>query len=324
MQVRLANLPSKNGNQPTDYCGIKRPPASSELVINWHVTEACNYSCHYCYAKWDSAAHQRELIHDDVGSARLLAELRAFFAPGNEGTPLSKAFKWKSVRLNLAGGEPLLYGRQILRIASLARELGFGVSIISNASLLNGAQIGELARHLSLLGVSVDSVSFTRNQAIGRQDRRGRQLSPDLLEYRIAAARQANPALRLKVNTVVNAHNWDEDMAPLIRQLQPEKWKVLRMLPVVTEDLAVTAAQYDSFVQRHSGKGLPLQIEDNDDMTEAYIMIDPLGRFFQNACLQKGYQYSSPILRVGASTAFSEITVSPTRYLARYPSVGTR
>lgn len=27
-------------------------PLLSELVINWHITEACNYRCRYCYAHW--------------------------------------------------------------------------------------------------------------------------------------------------------------------------------------------------------------------------------------------------------------------------------
>lgn len=24
-----------------------------ELVVNWHITEACNYNCRYCFAKWE-------------------------------------------------------------------------------------------------------------------------------------------------------------------------------------------------------------------------------------------------------------------------------
>ena len=29
----------------------QKPPTPA--VINWHVTEACNYRCGYCYAHWD-------------------------------------------------------------------------------------------------------------------------------------------------------------------------------------------------------------------------------------------------------------------------------
>ncbi|MGO4326309.1 viperin family antiviral radical SAM protein [Cupriavidus sp. 2TAF22] len=298
-------------------------PISRELVINWHVTEACNYSCRYCYAKWDNAESRRELIHDWAGTTRLLQELQTFFVPGNATNPLTPAFKWTSVRLNLAGGEPLLYSRQILNIAALARELGFGVSIITNASLLTPALAEALAEYLSLLGVSLDSACSASNREIGRRDRQGRQITPDTLEGSIAAARRINPELRLKINTVVNALNCDEDMTPLIRKLAPEKWKVLKMLPIISSELGVSDAQFAAFVKRHSGYGLPLRAENNVDMVESYIMIDPLGRFFQNAGSRSGYHYSPPIPRIGAIAAFAKIALSSTRYLARYSSTGT-
>ena len=37
---------------------------TQQLVINWHLTEACNYSCQYCYAAWNKATNPRELIND--------------------------------------------------------------------------------------------------------------------------------------------------------------------------------------------------------------------------------------------------------------------
>lgn len=38
--------------------------------------------------------------------------------------------------------------------------------------------------------------------------------------------------LRLKLNTVVTALNWREDMSEFVRQVQPERWKVFQVLPV--------------------------------------------------------------------------------------------
>lgn len=150
-----------------------RQSISRELVINWHVTEACNYACRYCYAKWDKPGSQRELIHDWAGTTRLLQELSAYFAPESADHPLAGAMDWTSIRLNLAGGEPLLFCQQVLRIAALARELGLSVSIITNASLLTPVLAEGLAEHLSLLGVSLDSARGATNRQIGRLDRRG-------------------------------------------------------------------------------------------------------------------------------------------------------
>ena len=56
----------------------------------------------------------------------------------------------------------------------------------------------------------------------------------------------------------------------------------------------------------------------NDDMSESYIMVDPLGRFFQNTAGQKGYHYSNPIDVIGAERAFIEWRFSAGTYAARY------
>jgi radical S-adenosyl methionine domain-containing protein 2 len=42
-----------------------------------------------------------------------------------------------AVRLNLAGGEPLLHAGKIASIVNQARNLGFEVSLISNGSQLS-------------------------------------------------------------------------------------------------------------------------------------------------------------------------------------------
>lgn len=90
------------------------------------------------------------------------------------------------------------------------------------------------------------------------------------------------------------------------------------MLQVVTSDLAVSSEDFLAFVARHDVFHDVMCVEGNDDMTESYIMIDPLGRFFQNTTGQKGYHYSSPIDVIGAERAFSEWRFSAGAYAARY------
>lgn len=296
-------------------------PNRQELVINWHVTEACNFGCRYCYSHWEKPASKRELVHDAIRSARLIEELSAFFSPSNRANPLANEFKWTSVRLNLAGGEPLLYERRIVEIAQQARSHGLDLSVITNASRLNNALMTELAGLLSLFGISVDSSDAARNQLIGRVSRTGQALQLPNLTEMIAHGRALNPTLRLKINTVVNSLNWDENMTELIKQLAPDRWKVLRMLPSTTSDLAVTAEQFKAFVTRHANQGLPMCAEDNADMVQSYIMIDPHGRFYQNGTGKSGYSYSMPIPDVGAANAFAQYEFSVSRYLARYTAV---
>ncbi|EQM76125.1 viperin family antiviral radical SAM protein [Stutzerimonas stutzeri] len=295
-------------------------PNPTPLVINWHLTETCNYHCQYCYATWNESARPRELIHSPERTMALLSELYRFFRPGNRINPLASRMIWGAVRLNLAGGEPLLHVGKLPAIVSQARALGFEVSLISNGSHLDHELLDRLAPQLSWLGISIDSTCPATNRAIGRVDRRDRLLALDDLASGLANARQANPGLCLKLNTVVNRLNHSEDLGPLIRRFAPDKWKVLRMLPVVSKDLIVSDRQFAAFVARHRAFNHILCAEDNQDMRESYLMVDPHGRFFQNSPLiaGQGYAYSHPILEVGAEAAFDQIAFEPERFSARY------
>jgi radical S-adenosyl methionine domain-containing protein 2 len=293
-----------------------------ELVINWHVTEACNYRCRYCYAKWQSEEMGRELIHDSGATGALLEEIHRFFSPNCLENPLRRQMGWDSLRLNLAGGEPLLYGDNAAEVLKLARGIGFETSVISNGSRLTPVLMAKLAPHLSMLGLSLDSGDAGTNLGIGRVDRNEHVLSLDALSECIALGRALNPHLRLKINTVVNALNCREDMRCLILSLLPEKWKVLRMLPMLTDDLAVSPAEFQAFVRRHHVLRHVMRAEDNGEMAESYLMIDPHGRFFQNALGRKGYDYSAPILDFGADAAFSQIGLSARKFCARYEGYG--
>ena len=290
------------------------------LVLNWHLTEACNYRCQYCYAAWSESACRRELIHDPERTTALLSELYRFFQPANRTNLLASRMSWSSVRLNLAGGEPLLHANKLPAIVSQARTLGFEVSLISNGSHLDHELLDRLVPQLTWLGISIDSASPATNRAIGRIDRRGRLLDLDDLAAGLALIRQSNPGLRLKLNTVVNQLNHAEDLSALIQRFAPQKWKVLRMLPVVNQHLAVSDQQFAAFVARHRTFANILCAEDNQDMRESYLMVDPHGRFFQNSPLiaGQGYAYSRPILEAGAEAAFAQMVFYPERFSARY------
>ncbi|WP_333985250.1 viperin family antiviral radical SAM protein [Ectopseudomonas khazarica] len=292
----------------------------TQLVLNWHLTEACNYRCQYCYAAWKESACPRELIHDAEQTTALLRELYRFFHPTNHANPLASRMSWNSVRLNLAGGEPLLHARKLPAIVSQAQALGFEVSMISNGASLTRELLDRLAPQLIWLGISIDSSSSETNRTIGRVDRRGKLLNLSDLASALDSARQLNPSFRLKLNTVVNQANHAEDMSGLLGRFTPHKWKVLRMLPVVNQHLSISEEQFAAFVLRHRAFANILCPEDNQDMAESYLMVDPHGRFFQNSPLivGNGYDYSRPILEVGADAAFSQMAFDIERFLARY------
>lgn len=288
----------------------------SELVINWHITEACNYSCKYCYASWKHAG--REAVHHSSDAVKMLQDLHDFFSPDNQLNPLRQVMDWHSVRLNLAGGEPLLYPSRVVDIVQSARRIGFSTSLITNGSRLTPELARTLAPELSVLGISMDSASECQNLLIGRCEKSGETLSPKALSQVLTEARSCNPGLKVKINTVINAINCGDEMSSSIRQLAPQRWKVLRMLPLVTTDLSISDAEFQGFVARHHNLADVMCVEDNSDMVESYLMIDPHGRFFQNDATQATYRYSRKILEVGAARAFSEINIEPEKFCARY------
>lgn len=105
------------------------------------------------------------------------------------------------------------------------------------------------------------------------------------------AARVRVLGIGLKLNTVVTALNWQEDMHALLRDLRPARWKVFQVLAIAgqndgaVEPLLITGEQFAAFVDRHldlEAEGLGPVAEDNDAMTDSYAMIDPLERFYGN------------------------------------------
>lgn len=296
-----------------------RIPVIEELTLNWHITEACNYRCQYCYAKWKDSPDRKELFHDSGRTRELLGGLFRFFHPKNERNPLRKELSWKAVRLNIAGGEPSVLGDRLLETAQIAQEVGFRLSIISNGSGLTPKVVRELAPQLTCLGISLDSANSVTNREIGRADRRGKLLNLDELLANLHLARQINSQLVVKLNTVVNLLNAGEDLSGLLEEVRPNRWKILRMLPILDDSLAVSDVEFSAFVQRHRSFRSIQCVEDNQDMYESYLMIDPLGRFFQNhPSLAGGYLYSKPILAVGAMAAFTEMAFKPDSFQSRY------
>lgn len=318
----------------------------NQLVVNWHITEPCNFGCRYCYAHWPHSKFRSvtaltnrilgalssimsgkrasvaqlnitegEVWKDPASASRILGELSkmASIVPG----------EWVGVpRLNIAGGEPMLLWKKgaLQMILDEAERLGFALSIITNASLLTDGIVRELAPRLQIIGVSMDSADPDTNRKIGRCGKSddSKQVAPERVADIFRLAREVNPGIECKLNTVVCAHNWREDMRPVIEQVAPDRWKVFQMLPIgdtaaireKQRPLIVTNGQFEAFRARHSGLSV-MRPENNDDMTESYVMVDPLGRFYQNEpgaseCHHR-HIVSKPIHKVGAEKAWREM-----------------
>jgi radical S-adenosyl methionine domain-containing protein 2 len=280
----------------------------SELTINWHILEACNYDCYFCYAKYG----QKSIFSRHY--AKILRELGTL--NGRRIDFQNGCVIAESVRINFAGGEPFLE-KELGQAIALAFDLGLRPSFISNGSLLTDDFIMKFGPMISVAGFSVDSFDDEQNRRIGRQDNRGTQVGYERMADIFRAFRQVSPNTLLKINTVVCRENVRDDLTLPLCELRPDRWKALRVIPIHgATDRGISDEEFSSFLKRHRdvpGKIVP---EDNGDMHRSYIMLNPDGCFYQRE--GSGYLDSAPILDVGAATALQSIEFDAETYFSRY------
>lgn len=266
------------------------------VAVNYHLLRACNLRCSFCFATFRDVDGQ--LAFDDAR--------RVIDALADAGAE----------KLNFAGGEPTLYPR-LGELLAFAKSRRLTTSIVTNGARLS-ALLDAHAGVLDWVGLSVDSSDEEVQRRLGRGDGGHVAASINLSERCRALG------VRVKLNTVVTARTWDEDMAPLVRRVRPERWKVFQVLAMDGQNdgkvtpLLVTNAQFQTFLSRHAhlvAEGLGPVAEDNDAMRGSYVMVDPLGRFFGNAT--GAHVYSRPILQVGVRAALAEVGFSQAKFEAR-------
>jgi radical S-adenosyl methionine domain-containing protein 2 len=274
--------------------------------VNFHLWEPCNMRCRFCFATF------QDVRADFLPSGHL---------PREEALRVVEVLASHFQKITFAGGEPLLC-KWLPELVRAAKARGATTMLVTNGSRLRPELISQLQGELDWVTLSIDSASPETNVKLGRAVQGRQALTEE--EYLAIGARVREAGMRLKVNTVVTSLNTSEDLAALMRGLRPERWKLLRVLPVEgqnsgkVEPLLCSAEDFQSFVERHRGleaEGLTLVPEDNTDMRGSYAMVDPAGRFFDNA--GGGHRYSEPLLSVGLAAAWSQVHFSMERFEQR-------
>lgn len=279
-----------------------------EFVVNLHVTERCNFHCTYCFGKW-GVAESSDLVFENLPQAEaLLTDLAGIFPPGR--------MTGCDLRVNFVGGEPGLL-QALPELVASCRRIGTRMSFVSNGLMLRRFSSRWISDNFDLAGLSIDSVSRITNLRIGRATRSGTTVDIENIHTVVQELKSSGTAV--KINTVVSSANVAEDFTEMLKMMRPHKWKVLQMLPVYDERGSVSTEEFNGFIARHAEFADIISSEDNDAMTGSYVMIDPLGRFFwYTGNSGTGYEFSRPILEVGAAQAFSESTFFWEKYDGRY------
>jgi len=203
----------------------------------------------------------------------------------------------------------------------LAKQKGFKTSVITNGSYLLNDKFDLPKNILDMVGVSFDSQIYDVRRKIGRIDRKGGSLGSGDLKLALTKLKATQKSLKVKINTVVNELNYQEDFSGFISEIKPYKWKVFHVMPYGKNELLISNNQFNNFVSNHSHLDLPIFAESNSAMTESYIMIDPNGRFYQNSARGTGYQFSKCINDVGAEKALKQVNFNPSTFVKRYLSI---
>lgn len=215
-------------------------------------------------------------------------------------------------KITFTGGEPLLHphlGDSLFE----SKRLGLTTMIVSNGSLIKQEFLEKNHTFIDWIGLSLDSSNERTEFSLGR----GFGNHVEIIEQKVELIKKFG--IKLKINTVVTSSNWFEDMGEIIVKLKPDRWKVFQILKIKGENdieaerLFITAKQFMSFVRNHIGLN-PIY-EPNELFQGSYLMLDPLGRFFQNS---KGHiTYSQSILDVKPMEALTEVGWDRLKFLKR-------
>jgi len=253
---------------------------SKIISANWHITSRCNYNCTFCFAR---------TYRPEIRSQRRQEEIMKTLADNG------------IEKLNIVGGEPQLHP-DIMRILKLSHDYGFTTTMQTNGSLLTRQNAAKMAKYLDWIGVSLDSGTEETELLL----KRGYGRHVDTVKK--ACSHIHAHGLKLKINTTVTSLNWNEDMQSIISELNPDRWKVFRMLMVRGENdhaghLCPTDKQFKTFSERHShiilrSRSRPV-FEDCDDMYGSYFMISPDGMIQSNAKKMVEYYPLETISKMG-------------------------
>lgn len=262
--------------------------------VNYHLWKTCNYQCKFCFGSFNDVK-QNNL--KQVEAENLLHKLVNF---GFE-------------KVTFSGGEPTLCPF-LPKLLEIAKKGGMTTMIVTNGSKLDFSWLQSNSEFLDWIALSVDSVNNKTNSFSGRYS--GKQVF-DELQYLALIETIKHFGYKLKINTVVSKFNFLEGMNEFINKVNPDRWKIMQALPIKgqndNQDFKISLEEFIDFLKRHQKN--QIVSENNYEMKGSYVMIDPIGRFFNNSTGK--HIYSSPINKVGVKQAMNEINYCFNKFINR-------
>jgi radical S-adenosyl methionine domain-containing protein 2 len=277
------------------------PTSQKVTAANLYLLNRCNMRCKFCFSTFKDNVEGLFMRVEDAKNI-----LRQLSVNGIE-------------KVTFVGGETTLYPH-LTELLEYAKECGMTTMIVTNGSRINEEWFDQNESFLDWITLSVDSINSDTNVKSGRSVM-GKPISEVTYREVIQSIHKRN--FRLKINTVVSAYNYLEDLSSYIVYSMPERWKIFQVLHVegqndnFYEEYYISNEEFQVFISthKHINKKVNMVVENNDLMTGSYLMIDPNGRLFDNT---KGvHTYSQKIIEVGFNKAYSEIMVDNKKFISR-------
>lgn len=229
-------------------------------VVNFHITDICNFKCKYCFIKKEG----RQLPFEKA--KKVVDKIEAYFIENNI----------HNGRINIAGGEPLMYP-YLKEIIEYIYSKKIKISIITNGSLLNDEVLSFMNGKVDTIGLSIDSLDGETNILIGRslQDKVLTNDEIVLLCYKIKENK-----IKLKINICVSKYNLYESFNDFLYLVRPDRLKLLQMTIIdqVNDNCAgkqVARHEFESFCDKL--KIFNPVIEGEEEMKDSYLIVDSSG-----------------------------------------------
>ncbi len=235
--------------------------------INIHITDACNYSCAFCFSSRSSCSSGGM-----IGFDRWMPILSDLVE--NRGI----------TKINFAGGEPHLHP-DLKQCIYYSKSLGATTSLVTNGSLVDREFFLDTYGDLDWIGLSIDSVDDYKEVMMGRHCPGCRHLE----KVKLVSDYAHDHGVKVKLNVVVNRMSFDEDFTELIERIDPQRVKFLQISKVrgvndfVYDYYSITDLTFEDFKKRHSGirlsNGSSPVSESESDIKDSYLMLDSSGNF---------------------------------------------
>ena len=267
-----------------------------KLKLNFHITEACNFHCKFCFAKYE---HKKLCPAQQLHAISKIAECGLFDS------------------INFAGGEPLL-DPNLGELLDYAKFNGLIVSLITNGFLLSDEFIESIIPNLDMIGISVHSINDETKIKIGSCTNKQEVLSNERLIKICKKIHEVNSDCLIKLNTVVCSENYEEQLSCLLlsNELGINKWKFLKCQAFESnEKMCITESQFKGFISINNQETTIRKVFESN-MKQSYIMMNPNGEIIKPE--NNAYKVLGSVLFDDIESMVNRLELDITEYNKRY------